>query len=323
VTIEAMHLHHVGGPAITANSPGNVYEGLIFRGNHIHHTSGHGEGFYLGVNNRPDGSTDGAIFDCLIEGNYIHDLNGPDISQGDGIEIKDGSYRNIIRDNVIHDTNYPGILVYGTDGKAPNVIERNVIWNSGDHGIQAAAEAILRNNVVFGSRGDGIRSQPHQSAKVGSLQILHNTLIADRPGTAAVRVAITNPDRPTGPIVIANNALYARSGDFALRVPPPEIAGAELTIVGNAGAGAAEGLPANAARGGWNPAGRRDRDLGQDFFPLPDSSLIGVASNEFPVVDDFNGTMRGASRDAGAYVFRPQGNPGWTIAAGFKAARTK
>ena len=117
VTIEAMHIHHVGGVAVTANSPGNVYEGLIFRLNHIHHTSGHGEGFYLGVNNNPDGSTAGYMFNSLVERNYIHDLKGPNVSQGDGIEIKDGSYNNIVRDNVIHDTNYPGVLVYGTDGK--------------------------------------------------------------------------------------------------------------------------------------------------------------------------------------------------------------
>ena len=37
--------------------------------NHIHHTSGHGEGFYLGTNNKPDGSTAGYMFDSLVEGN--------------------------------------------------------------------------------------------------------------------------------------------------------------------------------------------------------------------------------------------------------------
>ncbi|MGD9126026.1 MAG: right-handed parallel beta-helix repeat-containing protein, partial [Planctomycetia bacterium] len=51
VTIQDMHIHHVGGAAITANNKGNTYEGMIFRRNHIHHTSGHGEGFYLGTNN--------------------------------------------------------------------------------------------------------------------------------------------------------------------------------------------------------------------------------------------------------------------------------
>ncbi len=114
-----MHIHHIGGVAVTANNPGETYQSLTFRHNHIHHTGGHGEAFYLGSNSKPDGSTDGYIFDSVIENNYIHDLIGGTVSQGDGIELKDGSYDNIVRDNVIHDTNYPGIIVYDADGKAP------------------------------------------------------------------------------------------------------------------------------------------------------------------------------------------------------------
>ena len=73
------------------------------------------------------------MFDSLIEGNYIHNTNGPSVAQGDGIEIKEGSYGNIVRDNVIHDTNYPGIITYSTVGNGPpNVLEGNVVWNSDD-----------------------------------------------------------------------------------------------------------------------------------------------------------------------------------------------
>ena len=81
ITIEDLHIHHIGGVAITANNPGEAYESLTFRHNHMHHTGGHGEGFYLGSNSRPDGSTDGYIFDSVIEGNYIHDLKGGTVSQ--------------------------------------------------------------------------------------------------------------------------------------------------------------------------------------------------------------------------------------------------
>jgi hypothetical protein len=110
-----MHIHHVGGVAVTANSPGNAYEGLVFRRNHIHHTSGHGEGFYLGCNNKSDGSTAGYMFNSLVEQNYIHDLNGPNISQGDGVEIKDGSYNNIVRDNVLLIADGVPPIRYNTD----------------------------------------------------------------------------------------------------------------------------------------------------------------------------------------------------------------
>ena len=81
---------------------------------------------YLGCNNNGC-----RVANSLIEGNYIHHTNGPTVEQGDGIELKEGSYGNIIRDNVIHDTNYPGIITYSTVGNGPpNVIEGNLIWNS-------------------------------------------------------------------------------------------------------------------------------------------------------------------------------------------------
>ena len=320
VTIDQLHIHHVGGPAITANSPGNAYEGLVFRRNHIHHTAGHGEGFYLGSNNNPDGSTAGIMLNSVVEGNYIHDLNGPNISQGDGIEIKDGSYNNILRDNVIHDTNYPGIIVYGTDGKEPNIVERNVIWSSGDHGIQAAAEAIIRNNIVFHNRADGINSHPHQSAQVGGLQILHNTILCNRPGIAAIGISASSQKRLTGPVVIANNALYSHADGVALKLlhPDTDTPGAAVTVAGNVGTGTTEGLPAGFGRAVWNPAGRLAIDLDSHFFPRQGSSLIGAASRQFTISDDFNKTARQTTLDVGAYVFSPRGNPGWTISPGFK-----
>lgn len=39
------------------------------------------------------------------------------------------------------------------DKGGPNVIERNVMWGCGDHGIQSAADVIIRNNIVLGSAG--------------------------------------------------------------------------------------------------------------------------------------------------------------------------
>lgn len=318
ITIEEMHIHHIGGVAVTANSPGNAYEGLTFRRNHIHHTSGHGEGFYLGVNNKPDGTTAGYIFNSVIENNYIHDLKGPSVSQGDGIEIKDGSYNNIVRDNVIHDTNYPGVLVYGTDGKSRNVIERNVIWNSGNHGIQAASEAIIRNNVVFDNHDDGIRSHAHQSERVGNLDIIHNTIVSRRSGSSALRISISGQDELTGPIVIANNALYAEAGGFALRVPSIESADLAITLASNIGAGATDGVPAPVPRGQWNNAGRLESDLDSHYFPRQGSALMDAAHPRFAVRDDFNRVTRRTPSDVGAYALDSAHRTRWTIAPEFK-----
>jgi hypothetical protein len=317
VTLENLHIHHVGGPAITANHPGNAYEGLVFRRNHIHHTSVHAEGFYLGVNNKADGSTAGYIFHCLIEGNYIHDLKGPNVKQGDGIEIKDGSYGNIVRHNVIHDTNYPGILVYGTDGKEPNIVEANAIWRTGDHGIQAAAEAILRNNIVVDSGADGIYSRAHQSARVGNLQILHNTVVLSRPRSAALRVICSGPQEPTGPVVIANNAFYVPDGGSALRLPSAAQRGKLVTLSGNVGSGIVES-GSGLAETQWYAQGDLKRDLDSHQFPRPRSALLGRADPRFVVKRDFNYLPRRETLDAGAYVFDAGGNPGWTLAPTFK-----
>lgn len=242
ITLENLHIHHIGGVAITCNHEGNVYRGMIFRRNHIHHTGGHGEGFYLGCNNRADGSTPGYITGAIIEGNHIHDLNGGNISQGDGIEIKDGSYGNLVRHNVIHDTKYPGITAYGTDGREPNVLEGNLIWNTGDSGIQVAGEARVNHNIIARAGANGIRSKPHQSAVPVNLVIEDNTVLEGRDSD----IRISGPHH--GGMVVRRNRIRAGS----LRVEPR--AGVEMVQNGENATGARAFNPALAPA--WNPPAR-------------------------------------------------------------------
>lgn len=311
VTIENSVIHDVADTAISANFGGETYEGMVFRGNEIYHTGGVGEAFYLGCNGNAC-----QFFDGLIEGNYVHDLNGPGVSQGDGIEIKDGSYNNIVRDNVIHDTRYPGIIAYGTAGNGgPNIIEGNVIWNSQNQGIQVAADAIIRNNIVFSGGQEAFRSQNHQSATPGNLTIVNNTFISENKD--AVRIA----DDATAPIIIANNAIYARRADaIQIRKNP---SASWITISGNVGLGRT--IP-ELPQAAFDPRGNLDRDFagadwrgpGRDVFPVTGSALIGTANASFLTAADFNGTPRGGRLDVGAYVYSADGNPGWTISAGPK-----
>ena len=200
VTIEECEIHETGDVALSANS-GGTYEGLRILRNHIHHTHGTGEGMYLGCN-----SNGCRVANSLIEGNYIHHTNGADVEQGDGIEIKEGSYGNIVRDNVIHDTNYPGIITYSTVGNGPpNVLEGNVIWNTNDNAIQSAADVIMRNNIVLGN----IALQSHEHGSPGNIQIVHNTIINSGAGIEVRNVV--------GPVLIANNAVYSE-GTSAIRL---------------------------------------------------------------------------------------------------------
>lgn len=301
VTIEECEVHETGDVAISANS-GGTYEGLRILRNHIHHTHGTGEGMYLGCNNNAC-----RVANSLIEGNYIHHTNGADVVQGDGIELKEGSYGNIVRDNVIHDTNYPGIIVYSTVGNGPaNVLEGNVIWNSNDNAIQAAADVTMRNNIILGV----VALQSHQAGSPGNVEIVHNTIINEGSGIDVRNVV--------GPVLIANNAVYSQNSQ-AIRL----ISGSLnlVTLAGNVGRGGLSGASSGYSEG---------QGIGTDFvnghygvppidlFPKSGSALIGAASAAHAAALDFNGTSRTGTNDVGAYRYSSSGNPGWQIAPGFK-----
>jgi MYXO-CTERM domain-containing protein len=307
VTVQGCEIFGTDDAALTANSGGD-YQGLQILNNHIHDTGATGEGMYIGCN-----SNGCRVHHSVFAGNHIHHTNGPTVTQGDGIEIKEGSYDNVVRDNVIHDTGYPCILTYSTVGNGgPNIIERNVMWNCGDHAIQSAADVIIRNNIILGSAAHGIANQPHQAGTPSNIQILHNTIIQPT-GDAIASTGIT------GSVVIANNAVYSKQGN-AIRV-----AGTlgQVVVAGNVGVGSLSGVSSGLATG----------DIATDFvaalfsgappndvFPKTGSKLIGAGDSQRVVSDDFNGAARNGVADVGAYAFGAGTNPGWTIAAAFKNA---
>lgn len=304
ITIEDCEIHETGDVALSANSSG-TYQGLKLLRNHIHHTNGTGEGMYLGCN-----SDACRVANSLIEGNYIHHTNRPNVAQGDGIELKEGSYGNVIRDNVIHDTHYPGIITYSTVGNGPaNIIEGNVIWNTNDNAIQSAADVIIRNNVVL----DGpIALQSHQAGSPSNIQIVHNTIITEGNGVDIRNVV--------GSVVIANNAVYSRSGT-AIRLLSGNLS--LVTLAGNVGHGGVSGASSGYVEGQGIAADFVSAHYGKPpiaVFPRAGSVLIGAAAAAYVTLVDFNGTARAGSTDAGAYRFDATGNSGWQIAAGFKKA---
>jgi hypothetical protein len=307
ITIEDNEIHDTGDVALSANS-GGTYEGLKILRNHIHNTNGTGEGMYLGCN-----SDACRVANSLIANNYIHHTNGPSVEQGDGIELKEGSYGNVIRDNVIHDTNYPGIITYSTVGNGPaNVIEGNLIWNSNDNAIQSAADAIIRNNIIL----DGpVVLQNHQAGSPTNMQVVNNTIITEGNGIEVRDVV--------GPVLIANNAVYSQSGT-AIRLISGNLG--QVTVAGNIGHGGLEGRSSGFVEGNGIAADLVNGHYGVppiDVFPKSGSALIGTAASQYVPATDFNGTLRSGSTDAGAYRYAASGNPGWTLAAGFKGAVAK
>ena len=305
VTIEDCDVHDTGDVAIGMNISGAVYESMQILRNHIHHTNHTGEAMYLGCNN--DGCQ---LRNSVIAGNYIHDLNQASVTQGDGIEIKEGSSGNIVADNVIHDTNYPCILTYSAAGNGPpNIIERNLMWNCGDHAIQSAADATIRNNIILGSNVEGIAMQPHQSGSPSNLTVVHNTVINSQNNAISVRGA-------SGSVVIANNALYSQTGSAVFI----NGGGGDVTVMGNVGEGGASG-GSGFATGGMAADlinGNYSGLAPMDVFPTASGGLAGAGDVAYVTVEDFNGTARSGVADVGAYAFDASGNPGWVLAPGFK-----
>lgn len=201
VWVDQCHIHHTGGPCITANSADTCR--LHLTRNHLHDGGGHGEGMYLGGNNATH-----IMSESIIALNHVHDCGG---SQGDGIEVKQGSWGNLVAENHIHDTQYPCITVYGTAGKPVNIIDRNLCYRSGDNVMQVQGEAIVRNNILIAGKNAGFSSMDHQG-KTLNLQVIHNTVI----NTGHAFSGRSWNDRVG--LLLANNILYSREGN-ALHFP--------------------------------------------------------------------------------------------------------
>jgi len=257
-------VHDTAANAISANDGGNVYARLTFVHNEIDHAGETAEGFYLGCNDEAC-----RVHDSLVANNYIHDLNGPTVTQGDGIEIKAGSYANIVRDNVIHDTAYPGITLYHTNGNgAPNVIERNLVWNSGDNGIQVTADAIVRNNIVLSAAAAGIGVHASQGGTVANLVIVNNTVL--KASGDALHLSDV-----AGDVLVANNAFYAPNGNAIFANGATD----QVTFVANVGTGSLSGVS-----GGFDASGDIAADFGSANYsgaPPQDSCVhwIELSSN--------------------------------------------
>ena len=306
ITVRNCHVHGTEANAISANDDGQDYARFAFVHNEIDHTGETGEGFYLGCNDNAC-----QFHDSLVANNYIHDLNGPTITQGDGIEIKKGSYANIVRDNVIHDTGYPGITMYDVAGNgAPNIIERNIVWNSADNGIQVTADAIVRNNIVLGAAASAFASNNVQGGSAANLVIANNTLLV--PNGNGIKL-----NAVSGSVTIANNAIYAPNG----RAIDANGTLGGIVSIANAGQGALNGVMSGFTAGG---------NVANDFVSanlsgVPPQNLIphsAMLTNKADVptlvVDDFDGHPRGAQHDIGAYRTNADGSPGWLIGPGFK-----
>jgi uncharacterized protein (TIGR03382 family) len=305
VTVRDCEVHDTDSSAITTNDSGQTYARFHFLHNQVHHTAGTGEGFYLGCNN--DGCR---LQDSEVVNNWVHHTNGPNVMVGFGtaIQLKEGGSGNVLADNVVHDTGAPCVLVDSAAGHgAANVVERNLLFNCGDHGVQASQDAIIRNNIILKVAIDGIAVQPHQAGLPQNVTIVNNTIVVPTGNAISVR-------SPSGSVVVGNNALYAVSGAafFANGTT------STINFRDNVGVGAVSGLSASllpGSLGGDFAQANANGTLPSNLKPAPSGALVGSGLLTLTPVLDFDLVMRTAA-DVGAYA--AGGAPKWVLAEGFK-----
>lgn len=286
VWFDGNHVHHTGQAALTANTRHTDH--LYITRNHIHHTAGTGEGMYLGGNN---GSV--VMRESVVALNHVHDTGG---SQGDGIELKQGSWGNWIAENEVHNTKYPCLLVYGTGGKPRNLIERNVLYRSFDNVLQVQGEAIVQNNLAMAGSASAFHSHDHQGQS-RDLWMLHNTFINS--GRAANMVDWNN--RPG--MILANNAFYSQSKEaIRFQKGSKKVLSANNFVLGPVVND--ESPNPFAYLPGISLSDFLDADWGakrRNAQPAPGSPLLNFASPSFPAEADIYGTEREFPASVGAF----------------------
>ena len=312
ITLEHNRVHDTGSAALALNR-GDTHD-FVIRFNEIDHTgratsyAPTGEGLYVGCNNAA----------CVAQGhvidtNHIHDLRATSDGGNDGIEVKAGSGGNQITNNVIHDTvdgtRFPCIFVYG-GGAAPNVVAGNVLWHCGQ-AIQVAADADVYNNLILNS-DEGIYARSHaQVPQVRNVRIFHNTVYGHSDDCLQIRW-----NGAVGTLWLANNAFYCEGG-----VAVNGDALGSASVAANVVTGSVSGVSVDGARfiAGGSAATAFSSPAALDFWPRPGSPLLGRAVAAYSLSVDFNGRLRQAPYDAGAYEAEGlSANPGWAVMAGFK-----
>ena len=286
VWIDGCTLHDGAGVGIAANSHDTDH--LHITRNTIHRPNGGtaatGECMYLGANNSVHRMTR-----SVVALNHCYDTSGA--SQGDGIEVKQGSHTNWIAENHVHDTNYPCLLVYGTDGLGINLVERNDLHGSADNTLQVQGEAVVRNNLIMDG-ATGFASTDHQGSTV-NLTFVHNTIVN------VGRAANLSSWNGRAGMVFANNAVYSQTSD-SIRFPSGS---AGATLSGNVVFGSVVGASGGYASGTgladftgvtWDASSR-------NALPSAGSPLIGAGAAAHAAEEDFAGTARTLPVDAGAY----------------------
>lgn len=200
VWIDGCDIHDTESSAIAANTASTSR--LHITRNELSETGDTAEGVYLG-------GTGGIIStDSIIALNHIHDTH-PTAGSGAAIFIRQGSGRNLVAGNHIHDVGGPGIFLFGAGAVGINTVEANRCYRTGDNGISVLADCMVRNNLVItGPDGsNAFRSNPAAGFSPVRMTVLNNTFISASSDAARLTDWGAGTD-----MIFMNNACYSQSG---------------------------------------------------------------------------------------------------------------
>lgn len=290
VRIDSCKVHETGDVGISANAANTSQ--LYLTRNEIWDTGlagSTGEGMYLGASNGLY-----TMSDSIIALNHIHNTGGTTGSMA-GIQVKTGSWGNLIAANRVHDDNGPCIILYGAGGLAPNIVEKNTCYGTPDNAIQVTADCIIRDNLVSsGSSGNSAFAGTVNSGTPTNVTVVNNTFVNG--GGPAVR--LYSWEMGTN-MVFANNACYSQTGVAVLSATNP----VGVVFAGNVNYGAlatgVTGFQAGTGLADFVNASWDDSQL--NVRPGTGSALRGAASAAYVTQSDLNYSVRAAPYAAGCY----------------------
>lgn len=307
--------------AFTANAYGNRYVNVTFDRCEAYNTGGTGECFYVGCQGKSASDVACEFINGALINSYCHDTCKPNActggSLGSGYQVKGwGSYGNLVRNNVCARVSSVCVLLYDDWDLGVNIVENNWIYGSvTDAGIQVAAGAIIRNNVIYGN-SKGINVQRNtvnlQAGKLNrNIVIVGNTIVNNK-GTGVALPTFS----PTAGTRIVNNVVIEDTGNAFTGQAQT---GVTWLNNGYRGGSPLTGVEAVGVRLVGTASTEFQDPAGFNFHPKAGSALlaVGAALNLNNDVDyDFSCTKRSAIPSIGAY----ESSTGAALSLGFQAS---
>lgn len=220
ITIRDCVFRNCASTSITANSGNAVYENITILNN-----------AFIGVKYTPiyigEHSGSSPVTGFVFENNYVDasEINNSSIV-GYGMELKKNVKGAVVRNNIIMNSQGPGIMVYGADGRNPddaNIVEGNIVVGTRNSSgiLVGAGPSVVKNNLIVGCLQRGIQAYDYGSRGMfNDYTITGNTLVCNnRGGMIFYLPGSYTPEN----ITVADNLVISKEGTPAFEDLPADM----------------------------------------------------------------------------------------------------